>query len=142
MDVRLSPEQVALRDAAAQVVDRLGVHGVAELELLSTHQHGFDDGHALNAQPVRRTDVANAELASGELERGMAPRHAPIRQLDRAGRARPADQPVLGVAALGRDAFAGRGDLETYLRLAPEAADRAEIEQSLRALRSYQAGLN
>ena len=30
MDVRLSPEQVALRDAAAQVVDRLGVHGVAD----------------------------------------------------------------------------------------------------------------
>ena len=32
MDVRLSPEQVALRDAAAQVVDRLGVHGVAALD--------------------------------------------------------------------------------------------------------------
>jgi alkylation response protein AidB-like acyl-CoA dehydrogenase len=32
MDVRLSPEQVALRDAAAKVVDRLGVHGVAELD--------------------------------------------------------------------------------------------------------------
>ncbi len=32
MDVRLSPEQVALRDAATQVVDRLGVHAVAELE--------------------------------------------------------------------------------------------------------------
>jgi alkylation response protein AidB-like acyl-CoA dehydrogenase len=32
MDVRLSPEQVALRDGAAQVVDRLGVHGVAELD--------------------------------------------------------------------------------------------------------------
>ena len=32
MDVRLSPEQVALRDAAAQVVDRLGVHAVAELD--------------------------------------------------------------------------------------------------------------
>jgi hypothetical protein len=32
MDVRLSPEQVALRETAAQVVDRLGVHGVAELD--------------------------------------------------------------------------------------------------------------
>jgi alkylation response protein AidB-like acyl-CoA dehydrogenase len=32
MDVRLSPEQGALRDAAAQVVDRLGIHGVAELD--------------------------------------------------------------------------------------------------------------
>jgi alkylation response protein AidB-like acyl-CoA dehydrogenase len=32
MDVRLSPEQTALRDAAAQVVDRLGVHSVAALD--------------------------------------------------------------------------------------------------------------
>jgi alkylation response protein AidB-like acyl-CoA dehydrogenase len=32
MDVRLSPEQEALRAAATQVVDRLGVHGVAELD--------------------------------------------------------------------------------------------------------------
>ena len=32
MDVRLSPEQVALRDSAAQVVDRLGIHLVADLE--------------------------------------------------------------------------------------------------------------
>ena len=32
MDVRLSPEQVALRDSAAQVVDRLGVHRVADLD--------------------------------------------------------------------------------------------------------------
>ena len=32
MDVRLSPEQVAVRDAAAQVVDRLGPNVVAELD--------------------------------------------------------------------------------------------------------------
>jgi alkylation response protein AidB-like acyl-CoA dehydrogenase len=32
MDVRLSPEQEALRDAAAQAVDRLGPHAVAELD--------------------------------------------------------------------------------------------------------------
>jgi alkylation response protein AidB-like acyl-CoA dehydrogenase len=31
MDVRLSPEQDALRDAAAQMVDRLGPHSVAQL---------------------------------------------------------------------------------------------------------------
>ncbi|HZM38380.1 MAG TPA: acyl-CoA dehydrogenase [Acidimicrobiales bacterium] len=31
MDVRLSPEQVALRDSAAQAVDRLGAHAVGEL---------------------------------------------------------------------------------------------------------------
>jgi alkylation response protein AidB-like acyl-CoA dehydrogenase len=32
MDVRLSPEQVALRDAAAQVADRFGVQAVAQLD--------------------------------------------------------------------------------------------------------------
>jgi alkylation response protein AidB-like acyl-CoA dehydrogenase len=32
MDVRLSPEQAALRDAAAQAVVRLGVHGVTDLD--------------------------------------------------------------------------------------------------------------
>jgi regulator of sirC expression with transglutaminase-like and TPR domain len=37
---------------------------------------------------------------------------------------------------------AARSDLETYLRLAPEAAGRAEIEERLRALRRHQAGLN
>jgi len=31
MDVRLSPEQDALRDSVAQVVDRLGPHAVGEL---------------------------------------------------------------------------------------------------------------
>jgi regulator of sirC expression with transglutaminase-like and TPR domain len=38
---------------------------------------------------------------------------------------------------------AARNDLETYLRLAPATArNRAEIEQQLRSLRSYQARLN
>ncbi len=32
MDVRLSPEQVALRDSAVQVVERLGPHAVAQLD--------------------------------------------------------------------------------------------------------------
>ena len=32
MDVRLSPEQVALRDSAAQVAGRLGLHAVADLD--------------------------------------------------------------------------------------------------------------
>jgi regulator of sirC expression with transglutaminase-like and TPR domain len=41
-----------------------------------------------------------------------------------------------------RNPAAARSDLETYLRLAPEATDRAEIEQRLRSLRRYQAGLN
>ena len=37
---------------------------------------------------------------------------------------------------------AARSDLEMYLRLAPEAEDRGEVERQLRSLRSYQAGLN
>ena len=41
-----------------------------------------------------------------------------------------------------RNPAAARGDLEAYLRLAPEAGDRDEIERRLRSLRSYQAGLN
>lgn len=41
-----------------------------------------------------------------------------------------------------RNPAAARNDLEAYLRLAPDAADRSEIEERLRALRSYQAGLN
>lgn len=47
-----------------------------------------------------------------------------------------------GVYARMRKPSAARGDLETYLRLAPQAADRAEIEKRLKSLRSYQAGLN
>ena len=37
---------------------------------------------------------------------------------------------------------AARGDLETYLRLAPDGFGREDIEKRLRALRSYQAQLN
>jgi regulator of sirC expression with transglutaminase-like and TPR domain len=41
-----------------------------------------------------------------------------------------------------RNPGAARSDLETYLRLAPETAGRAEVEERLHALRRYQAGLN
>jgi regulator of sirC expression with transglutaminase-like and TPR domain len=41
-----------------------------------------------------------------------------------------------------RNLRAAREDLETYLRLAPEADDRAEIEKHLRSIRNYLAGLN
>ena len=37
---------------------------------------------------------------------------------------------------------AARADLETYLRLAPEAEDRAEVEKHLRGVRNFLAGLN
>jgi len=41
-----------------------------------------------------------------------------------------------------RNLSAGRSDLETYLRLAPTAGDRAEIEKRLREVRDFLARLN
>jgi regulator of sirC expression with transglutaminase-like and TPR domain len=41
-----------------------------------------------------------------------------------------------------RNPTAARADLETYLHLMPEAADRPQIETQLRQLRTYLAGLN
>lgn len=41
-----------------------------------------------------------------------------------------------------RSLRAARGDLESYLRLAPAAADRAAIEEQLRAVQRSLAGLN
>ena len=41
-----------------------------------------------------------------------------------------------------RNLRAARADLESYLRLAPEAEDRAEVEKHLRAVRKFLAGLN
>ena len=41
-----------------------------------------------------------------------------------------------------RNLSAARADLETYLRISPEAADRAEIEGHLKSIRQYLAGLN
>jgi len=80
MDVRLSPEQHALRDAAAQVVDRLGPSTVAGLDdverrrrlgdaversgWLELRQHG--DGHGPLASGVELAIVAE------ELGRGLA----------------------------------------------------------------------
>jgi hypothetical protein len=81
MDVRLSPEQVALRDAAAQVVDRLGVQTVAALDDLeravklnaAVEASGWrelrtatDDGRAPWASAVEVAIVAE------ELGRGLA----------------------------------------------------------------------
>jgi alkylation response protein AidB-like acyl-CoA dehydrogenase len=58
MDVRLSPEQVALRDSAAQVVDRLGPKAVGQL----------DDGE-------RRAKLDAAVMASGWRELRTADDH-------------------------------------------------------------------
>jgi hypothetical protein len=80
MDVRLSPEQRALRDAAAQVVEHLGPHAVGQLD---------DEERAAKLEAavtgsgwreLRAADVGDAPLASGveaaimaeELARGLA----------------------------------------------------------------------
>jgi len=41
-----------------------------------------------------------------------------------------------------KNARAARADLETYLRLAPDAEDRPAVEKHLRSVRAYLAGLN
>ena len=81
MDVRLSPEQVALRDAAAQVVDRLGVQTVA---VLGDRERALKLNAAVEASGWRElrtaTDDGGAPWASAvevaivaeELGRGLA----------------------------------------------------------------------
>ncbi|HXZ61200.1 MAG TPA: acyl-CoA dehydrogenase family protein [Acidimicrobiales bacterium] len=80
MDVRLSAEQVALRDAAAQVVDRLGVHAVADLDDTGRAAK-LDDAVESSGWRELRTAVADGSpLASAvevavvaeELGRGLA----------------------------------------------------------------------
>jgi regulator of sirC expression with transglutaminase-like and TPR domain len=41
-----------------------------------------------------------------------------------------------------RNLSAARSDLETYLRMAPQASDRQEIEEHLKTIKQYLAGLN
>lgn len=80
MDVRLSPEQQALRDAAAQVVDRLGPRAVGQLD---DPERTAKLGAAITASgwlELRVAEEGGAPLASGveaaivaeELGRGLA----------------------------------------------------------------------
>lgn len=79
MDVRLSGEQLALRDSAARVVDRLGPHAVGEL---GDAERAAKLDAAVHASGWRelRTDADGAPVASGvevaivaeELARGLA----------------------------------------------------------------------
>lgn len=79
MDVRLSPEQQALRDSTAQIVDRLGPKAVGQLD---DHERADKLEAAVAATGWRelRTDDSGAPLASGtevalvaeELARGLA----------------------------------------------------------------------
>ena len=80
MDVRFSAEQVALRDAAAQVVDRLGVHAVADLDDTGRAAK-LDDAVAASGWRELRTPTGDGSpLASAvevavvgeELGRGLA----------------------------------------------------------------------
>lgn len=80
MDVRLSPEQVALRDSAAQVVMRLGVRAVADLD--DTHRAAKLDAavtasgwRELRAGSEGGTPLASAvevAVVAEELGRGLA----------------------------------------------------------------------
>jgi alkylation response protein AidB-like acyl-CoA dehydrogenase len=80
MDVRLSPEQRALRDAAAQVVDHLGPRAVGQLD--DEERTAKLDAAVSGSgwRELRAPDVGDAPLASGvevailaeELARGLA----------------------------------------------------------------------
>ncbi len=136
MDVRLSAEQVALRDAAAQVVDRLGVHGVAALNdaerLVKLDAAVGDSGwrELRTATDDGRTPWASAvevAIVAEELGRGLA--DAPFlgatlaAELRRLAGAPPADtsETVAFEEDLGRLAVA-RGGLVDAAALAPDAA--------------------
>ncbi len=118
MDVRLSPEQVALRDSAAQVVDRLGLHVVADLD--DTERTGKLDA-AVTASGWRelRTEsdeggpwasVVEVAVVAEELGRGLA------------------DVPYLGptmAADLRRLAGATPTDIPETIVLAPDLSEAA-----------------
>lgn len=80
MDVRLSPEQKALRDAAAQVVDHLGPRAVGQLD--DEERAAKLDAAVAGSgwRELRVADVGDAPLAAGveaailaeELARGLA----------------------------------------------------------------------
>ena len=106
MDVRLSPEQVALRDSAAQVVDRLGLHVVADLD--DTERVGKLDA-AVTASGWRELRTESDEggpwasavevaVVAEELGRGLA------------------DVPFIGPDHGGRPATVGRGDAHGHTR--------------------------
>ena len=80
MDVRLSPEQQALRDSAARVVDQLGPHAVGELGDLERRAKLDAAVDASGWRELRTADDGGGPLASGveaaivaeELGRGLA----------------------------------------------------------------------
>lgn len=138
MDVRLSPEQQALRDSTAQIVDRLGPKAVGQL----------DDGERTNKLEATvaatgwrelRCDDGGAPLAGGtevalvaeELARGLAdaaflgPTLAA--ELRRVAGVAPAGEPetVVLAAGLGGLAIAPAGGVGELTGLAVDAAGAA-----------------
>jgi alkylation response protein AidB-like acyl-CoA dehydrogenase len=122
MDIRLSPEQQALRDSAAQIVDRLGPQAVGQLD--DPERIGKLDAAiaASGWRELRTPDDGDAPLASGvevaivteELGRGLADAAhvgptlaAELRRLAAAPAATTAETvafaPGLGAPAVGID---------------------------------------
>ena len=80
MDVRLSPEQQALRDSAAQVVDRLGPHAVGELDDAeraakldaAVDASGWRELRTASDDGTPWASAVEAALVAEELSRGLA----------------------------------------------------------------------
>ena len=139
MDVRLSPEQQALRDSAAQVVDRLGPQAVGQLD----DRERADEARrrrrrlGLARAAQRRTTAAHrwpSGVEVGDRRRGARPR--PRR------RAVPRPDARRRAAAPGRRA-AGRPTRETVAlaagarragRSSPTAARRGRVADRRRAV--------
>lgn len=80
MDVRLSPEQQALRDSAAQVADRLGPHAVGELDDAeraakldaAVDASGWRELRTATDEGTPWASAVEAALVAEELSRGLA----------------------------------------------------------------------
>jgi hypothetical protein len=118
MDVRLSPEQQALRDSAAQVVDRLGPHAVGELDDAeraakldaAVDASGWRELRTATDDGTPWSSAVEAALVAEELGRGLA------------------DAPYLGptlAAELRRLAGAPPASASETVALAPDLSDLA-----------------
>jgi alkylation response protein AidB-like acyl-CoA dehydrogenase len=142
MDVRLSPEQQALRDSVAQVVDRLGPNAVGQLD--DTERAGKLGAAVASSGwlELRGADEGSAPLASGveaaivaeELGRGLADTPflgptlaAELRRLTGAPDATAAET-VLLAKGLGEPATAVEGAVAIDARGASSALLLAEAD--------------
>ena len=108
MDVRLSPEQQALRDSVAQVVDRLGPQAVGQLDDVERAAKLDAAVDAAGWRELRTPDDTGAPWASAveaaivaeELGRGLA--DAAVHRTDAGGRAPAAGRAARHAAETGR----------------------------------------